>query len=98
MTNLCDLKRLREEAMAKGYGSKEWIDCAKEFMDSFPGFYEMARKMNSKFYQLQNQIATGKEIVQAGIELMTPEQVSNWNGVRTFLEQETGDYQDTREE
>jgi hypothetical protein len=95
MTNICDLKRLREEAMAKGYGSKEWIECAKEFMDSFPAFYDTARAMNSRMYKLQNQVSTGKEIVQAGMELMTLEQMSNWGGVRSFLEQETNDYHDT---
>jgi hypothetical protein len=47
-------------------------------------------------YKLQNQVSTGKEIVQTGMELMTLEQMSNWGGVRSFLEQETNDYQDTK--
>lgn len=43
--------------------------------------------------RLRNQVAVAKTIVAAGVDLMTTKQVGQWRGVRTFLEQETEDYE-----
>ena len=43
--------------------------------------------------RLRNQIAVAKSIVSAGVNLMTKEQIGEWRGVRSFLEQETADYE-----
>ena len=42
--------------------------------------------------RLQNQVAAAKEVIAKGLDLMTTEQVGQWAGVRSFLEQETIDY------
>lgn len=46
-TNLDDLRRQREEALAAGVGSGRWIRCATALMDAFPGHYETAKAMNA---------------------------------------------------
>lgn len=43
--------------------------------------------------RLRNQVAVALQIVAAGVEIMTGEQVGRWVGVGTFLEQETADYE-----
>ena len=42
--------------------------------------------------RLQNQVAAAKEVISRGVDLMTTEQLGQWTGVRSFLEQETIDY------
>lgn len=94
VTNFDDLMRLCTEARRRGNGSKAWIEFATVMMDSFPAIYETAKGMNSEFRRLRNQVQAGKNVVAAGVELMTTEQVSYWGGVRSFLEQGTSDYSD----
>lgn len=48
VTNLDELRRMREAALAKGAGSKAWIDFATAILDSFPHLYETARRMNEE--------------------------------------------------
>jgi hypothetical protein len=55
-TNLDELKRLREKALAKGPGSKQWIDFAVASLDAFPHLYEMAQKMNDEAAHLRAQL------------------------------------------
>ena len=43
--------------------------------------------------QLRNQVAAAKQIITAGVNLMPMERLSRWGGVRSFLEQETEDYE-----
>ena len=90
-----DLKRLHDSARIAKVGSKEWIEFATTMLDNFPAIYEKAKSMDANFYRLRNQVETGKKIVQAGVELMPMEQMANWVGVRSFLEQETADYSET---
>jgi hypothetical protein len=47
-TNLDKLLRLREEALAAGFGSGRWIRAAQALMDAFPGYYATARAMNEE--------------------------------------------------
>jgi hypothetical protein len=56
VTNLDDLRRMREKALAKGVGSKAWIDCAVVMIDSFPHLYEMARRMNAELARVHSAI------------------------------------------
>lgn len=55
--NLDELKDLREQAMVRGAGSPAWIKSATAFMDAFPKFYEMAKKMNDELAQAAAQPA-----------------------------------------
>ena len=41
----------------------------------------------------QNQVSVAKQVVTAGVALMHHTQVGEWAGVRSFLEQETSDYE-----
>lgn len=50
-------------------------------------------EMRSEIERLRAQVAVAKQIVTAGVELMTPSQLGQWAGVRAFLEQETDDYE-----
>lgn len=94
ITNFDELMRLCNEARTKGHGSKPWIEFATVMMDSWPAIYDKAKDLNSLHFRLCNQVATGKDIVAAGVELMTAEQVGKWAGVRSFLEQDEGAYSD----
>jgi hypothetical protein len=58
----------------------------------YGGAFAAMMTARKEILRLRNQVATGKAIVAAGVELMTKEQVSEWNGVRSFLEQDTSDY------
>ena len=89
-----DMKILHENARITKAGSKDWILFATTMMDEFPRLFDTAKNMDSTFHRLKNQVATGKQIVQQGIEIMNTEQVGQWAGVRSFLEQETSDYPD----
>ena len=93
--NFDDLKRLHDGARIAKVGSREWIEFATTVIDNFPAIYATAQGMNIKFHRLHNQVATAKQIVQQGIEIMDSEQVGQWVGVRSFLEQETDDYSET---
>ena len=95
--NFDDLKRLHDSARIAKVGSREWIEFATTVINEFPAIYSTAKELNNEYYRLRNQVATGKKIVQAGMELMTLEQMSNWGGQRSFLEQDTSDYSDTPE-
>jgi hypothetical protein len=56
----------------------------------FPGaFLAKAKDENAR---LKTQVSIAKAIVQHGVNLMTKEQLGQWRGVRSFLEQETEDY------
>lgn len=94
ITNFDELMRLCNDARIKGHGSKPWIEFATVMMDSWPEIYAKAKGMNQLHFRLCNQVATGKDIVAAGVELMTPEQVGQWAGVRSFLEQDADAYSD----
>lgn len=54
--------------------------------------------MSEEITRLRNQVLSAKKIILAGVELMTTEQISEWEGVRGFLEMETNDYPATEEE
>lgn len=56
VTNLDELRRMREAALAKGAGSKPWIDFAVAMLDVFPRMYETAQKMNDEAAHLRAQI------------------------------------------
>jgi len=43
--------------------------------------------------RLRNQVAAGLHVVNAGVDLMSREQVGRWAGVRSFLEQVAEDYE-----
>lgn len=93
ITNLDKLKRIHDRARIAKVGSKEWIEFATTMIDSFPALYETARAMNTRMDRLQNQVSVATRIVNDGVSLMTTEQVGKWRGVRSFLEQETDDYE-----
>lgn len=93
--NFDDLKRLHDDARIAKVGSREWIGFATTMLDNFPEIYAKAKSMNAKFNRMRNQVETGKQIVQQGIEIMETEQVGQWAGVRSFLEQETDEYLET---
>ena len=94
ITNFDDLMRLCNDARIKGHGSSQWIEFATVMMDSWPEIYAKAKTMNQLHFRLCNQVTTGKDIVAAGVELMTAEQVGQWEGVRSFLEQDADAYSD----
>jgi hypothetical protein len=47
ITNLDELKRLREAALSAGSGSGPWIKAASALMDAFPQLYTTAQAMNA---------------------------------------------------
>ena len=57
------------------------------------GFVGMLREAIDEIERYKNQTSVAKQIVAAGVELMHHTQVGQWAGVRSFLEQETGDYE-----
>jgi hypothetical protein len=93
--NFDDLKRLHDGARIAKVGSREWIEFATTMLDEFPAIYDKAKSMNATFNRMRNQVETGKQIVQQGIDIMDTEQVGQWTGVRSFLEQETDKYLET---
>lgn len=49
-SNFDDLKKLRDEALAKGRGSKSYFVFCDAIFDGFPAIYETALRMNAKVY------------------------------------------------
>lgn len=43
--------------------------------------------------RLRNQVNAAMVVINRGLELMPTEKVGEWDGVRSFLEQETEDYE-----
>lgn len=58
VTNLDELRRLRETALVKGAGSKAWIDFASTMLDSFPHLYETAQRMNGDAERMRHALRT----------------------------------------
>lgn len=53
-SNFDDLKKLRDEALSKGRGSKAYFEFCDAVFDGFPKIYETAKSMNEKFKLLEN--------------------------------------------
>ncbi|MDO9233041.1 MAG: hypothetical protein Q7U15_06010 [Methylotenera sp.] len=48
-SNFDDLKKLRDEALAKGRGSNAYFAFCDAVFEGFPKIYETAKVMNEKF-------------------------------------------------
>lgn len=46
ITNFDELKRMHQAAVVGGAKSKAWIEFAITMMDSFPGIYSKAKRIN----------------------------------------------------
>lgn len=55
--NLDDLRRQREAAMAAGFASGKWVQCAQELFAKFPDIYATAQTMNAEAAQARELIA-----------------------------------------
>lgn len=49
-SNFDDLKKLRDEALSKGRGSKAYFEFCDAIFDGFPSIYETAKRINEKVY------------------------------------------------
>jgi len=49
-SNFDDLKKLRDEALAKGRGSKAYFVFCDAIFDGFPAIFETGLRMNAKVY------------------------------------------------
>ena len=49
-------------------------------------------QLRAEVERLNARVQTGVDIVNAGVAIMTTEQVGQWAGVRSWLEQPTSDY------
>jgi hypothetical protein len=57
ITNFDALKRLHSLALAKGAGSKAWIEFANVMIESFPALYETAMAMNAEAIAMRARLA-----------------------------------------
>ena len=57
---------------------------------------KMADQKDEIIARLRKQVETAKIIVERGVELMTPQQIGRWHGVRAFLEQDEEDYTEAK--
>ena len=58
ITNFDEIKVLRNKALIKGHGSKEWIEFAQAMFDSFPHIYATAQKMNEEQRRIRHAVRT----------------------------------------
>ncbi len=59
---------------------------------SWPEDADLMTEAGAEIARLRSQVTTATNLIGAGLDLMTDEQVGQWAGVRTFLEQDTSDY------
>lgn len=52
---------------------------------------ELVTSLTSKICLLQDRIKEAKRIILAGCEIMTPEQIGQWEGCRAFVEDKKGE-------
>ncbi len=58
---------------------------------SWPEDADLMTEAGAEIARLRSQVTTATNLIGAGLDLMTDEQVGQWAGVRTFLEQDTSD-------
>jgi hypothetical protein len=84
------MRRVEDGARA---GMERAMD--KVFQSIAEGLFPSAflAKTKEENARLKTQVAVAKDVIQRGVDVMTKEQLGQWSGVRSFLEQETEDYE-----
>ena len=72
-------------------GAESGLNCFR--MRHADGTAAKVVEIDAELKRLRNQVAAAMVVVNRGVELMPDELIGQWAGVRTFLEQDTADYE-----